>query len=265
MGLVRELSADDAKALQIYLNRFGYKTKVDADPGPVTLSLYHDLLKKIGLPETDELTDLAMEKIREHFVAISLPTAPEVSEPTPKMPADPQSRPQWLLYLDARIGWSEFTHDKQLGALWKKHTNLTAFTSVIGSSNAWCAMIACAALETSGLKSPHNGLASKFNGFGIEIDFEKDGIPAGAHIHLRHINEDGSLGGNHITFADRDHLPGEKSFDGLGGNQDNKIQVVKYLRSKHKIMYVGWAGPKKPGRVTVAGKSRAGTSSGSTR
>jgi len=149
--------------------------------------------------------------------------------------AKPKSMPWRDWFLD-RLGWTEFSHDKELSKGWK-YCGLS-YTSVIGRTHAWCGMSLATGLIEAGYAIPKGSAGARnWDKYGTPIDFKKDGIPMGAIVTLKH-----NKGNRHVTTANRNHKPGEDVVECLGGNQQNSVNVTKYSLKpgKDTLIAVRW-------------------------
>lgn len=129
----------------------------------------------------------------------------------------------WRDWFLARLGWTEFTHDKDLSMGWPL-VGLPQFRTVIGSDHAWCGMSLATALHSCDYSIPYSAAwAPVWDHYGTKIDWKKNGIPLAAIVRIRHVG-----GGAHVTTADRTHAPGETILDALGGNQQDAIRVSRF-------------------------------------
>lgn len=128
----------------------------------------------------------------------------------------------WMQWMRARMGWSEMTHDKALAAYWK-YTNHDSNT-VVGSDNAWCAMIMNAALIESGFKGTHKANAASFVDFG-----RKSPMVPGCGVVIKHLGGQ-RIGRYHVTFCDL--IMDADWFTGLGGNQSDQIKDSNFKRNE---------------------------------
>ncbi len=150
----------------------------------------------------------------------------------------------WRGWFLARLGWTEFDHDKELSLGWPL-VGLPQYHTVIGSEHAWCGMSLATALHSCGYPYPKGAAgAANWIHFGHAIDWKTTGIPLGAIIVIRHVS-----GAHHVTTANRSHSAGEKLAECLGGNQGNAIKVSTFnvsgnVHGHDEIVYVGM--PLKP-------------------
>lgn len=84
---------------------------------------------------------------------------------------------------------------------------------------AWCAALACAALEINGYTSPRSASAASFDNYGTPLAK----LRYGAILTFKRVG--GS--GRHVTFFE-DLAPGGDLIYCRGGNQKNKLQVSLY-------------------------------------
>jgi hypothetical protein len=146
----------------------------------------------------------------------------------------------WRDWFIARLGWTEYNHDKELSKGWPL-VGLPGYHTVIGAAHAWCGMSLATALHANGYAIPHGAAgAANWKGYGTVIDWKANGIPTGALVVIRHFT-----GGHHVTTANRNHHAGEQTLEALGGNQGDSIKVSNFNVSGNahdhdQIEYVGW-------------------------
>lgn len=147
----------------------------------------------------------------------------------------------WRDWFIQRIGWTEFDHDTELSKGWPLTNACKDYKTVIGVDHAWCGMSLASALNSGGYRYPKAcEAAASYDDYGTEIDFRTNGIPLGAIVTIEHYN-----GGRHVTTANRYHSPGEKVLSGLGGNQDDAIDVKSFfldtkVKGHDRIVSVRW-------------------------
>lgn len=110
------------------------------------------------------------------------------------------------------------------------------FTSIVGAANAWCGITQAAAEHAAGREYPKvcEG-ASDWIGTGVRHNWKQLGIPKNAIVVIRH-----RVGkGYHVTRSFRDHGIFEKYFEGLGGNQNNELNVKKFYHIDEEVVWVG--------------------------
>jgi hypothetical protein len=146
----------------------------------------------------------------------------------------------WRDWFLARMGWTEFNHDKELSLGWPL-VGLPQYTSVIGSIHAWCGMSLATALHSCGFAIPKGAAwAPSWDNYGTPIDWRKVGIPQGAIVRIRHAN-----GGAHVTTADKPMHPADRLLYALGGNQSDSIRVSVFdisgnIHGHDEIAHVCW-------------------------
>lgn len=128
----------------------------------------------------------------------------------------------WMEFMSAKLGWTEFDHDKELSKYWK-YTNVPEYRTVIGAEHAWCAMLVCGALEETGYKSTRDAGADSFMYYGEKLSTPK----RGAVCVIKTGNTDS---GYHVTFFD--HFDDSGDLVCLGGNQGDSVCYRTYSKSK---------------------------------
>lgn len=224
-------------ALQLALQKYGYyKSAIDNSFGPVTE-------RAVKAYQADN--DLAVDGVAgpKTLKALQKYSVPAVDQPSPAVDTKPVQRsPAQDLadFLTARMGWTEFTHNKQLSVGWQ-YTVLKYFNSVIGRSNAWCMMILCYGLGSKGWQHPNSGLARALQPFATKhkrwINHKTMGIPKNALVQKN------SGGQNHVfqaaeAISAADCNRAGATIPGRGGNQNNAINVTVYPISE--IECVSW-------------------------
>ena len=135
----------------------------------------------------------------------------------------PKAAP-WLSWMRARIGAPEITGEKATDFDNEVFSH-TSYGNLNGIMQAGCAATACAALEESGYKSPHNAAADSFRTFGEESPL----IP-GCVIGFNWKEQKG-VHADHVSFLD--HVMSDGSLACLGGNQSHQVKVsvfsAKYI------------------------------------
>jgi uncharacterized protein (TIGR02594 family) len=124
---------------------------------------------------------------------------------------------EWVKWFNDRLGWTEFNKTKELSMGWK-YTNVPNYKTVIGSTYAWCAMSLNTALETNGFKGTKDAAAVSFKNYGTPCEPKE-----GAIIVLQH-----SSGKHHVTVFKGWYDEKKTIMLGLGGNQNNSINVSKF-------------------------------------
>jgi uncharacterized protein (TIGR02594 family) len=97
-----------------------------------------------------------------------------------------------------------------------KHTHFPPEN--ITDTTPWCSAAACAALEKSGLKSPHSAAAASFETFGSPCNPAK----VGAILVFRRTDQSGRSA-RHVAFSEG--LSGPGKVFARGGNQLNRVCV----------------------------------------
>lgn len=196
--------------------------------------------------ESNDETNLILERPVDQTISLgplsgSARTGPEEVLPSSSEDAigiDSELSYPWRDWFVARLGWTEFTHDKELSVGWKLTKYCKSYKTVIGEEHAWCGMSLATALDSCGYAYPEQcETASEWDKYGEAIDRSKDGIPQGAIITIRHAN-----GGRHVTTANRRHEVGEAVLEALGGNQSSSINITTYSLApgRDSIVAVRW-------------------------
>lgn len=169
-------------------------------------------------------------------------------------------------YKEAKKHAGKTEHDpkfnKYLSGFWKI-VGLPNYKTIIGSSFAWCGLFIAVMNSETGLSWIRNGAGAKnWAKYAVEIEWKKDGIPAGAVMHINGNGNCSSGKGNHVTFADGDCTVADLNKSGLvpgfGGNQASRVKRSMY--PVKNLCAVRWpAEIEKPGKilksVNCAGKS----------
>lgn len=152
-----------------------------------------------------------------------------ISKPdeSPEAPKVIQNDAPWMKWMADREGWSEKTHDKQLGSYWKytTYTPGQKAQTVRGRAFAWCAMTVNAALFETGYKGNRSAAARSFDKYGNACGFK-----FGAIISMRH-----PKGGRHVTFFHHWIDESKKIASCLGGNQADQLKKSVYNLSGNKF------------------------------
>lgn len=131
----------------------------------------------------------------------------------------------WVFEAIKMLGWSEYTHDKQLTALCWPHTDdCRGLKSVIGRSNAWCSGFWCGVMQKLGLPHTRSGSASSWRSYG-----EQCGYIFGAYLPCRHVTMN-----NHVTVFLWWEDENKKIAACLGANQSDKVSIALYNLSGNK-------------------------------
>ncbi len=154
--------------------------------------------------------------IRAHMLGLS-PAQPPVENHSP---VASKSETPWMDWLNARKGWSESTHDRELSVGWR-YTSVPSYKTIVGADHAWCKMTVNFAMHETGYK--YNQSAAAVKGLLMGTPCEKK---YGAIKIIEHSN-----GRHHITFVDHE--------GDLGGNQRNKI-CVNPIDPTDKVLGYRW-------------------------
>ena len=124
----------------------------------------------------------------------------------------------WIKWLYSHLGEIEKSGDKPTPFDRRifDHTNLKLTDEML----AGCAATACAALEESGYKSPHNPEAISFQHYGTPCELKPGCI----------VVFEWESGNHHITFCDS--VVDALYVDCIGGNQSSTLKISRYFRSR---------------------------------
>lgn len=194
--------------------------------------------------QSDEFGPKTLAAVKKH-----LTTAP--AKPGPVDPGD--SDAFWMDEVEKHKGKkeSDSVWNKYLSGFWKI-VGLPGYKTIVGTSFAWCGLFVAMVMSNSGLKwDPRGAGAKNWADFGAKIEWQKDGIPRGAILHIDH-DKDCKGGGNHVAFANGDCAPEDlkktDTIDLLGGNQSNQVKISTF--SVGEICAVRWpAEAEKPAKV----------------
>lgn len=133
--------------------------------------------------------------------------APELSSTTAITP--------WMDWARSHIGEHELSgpnHNNPFIVALFKNTTFRAKSD----ETPWCAAFVCTALAETGYVSSRSAAAASYDDYGLPCDL----VP-GCIVTIEHAD-----GSRHVTFCD--HLVGDGSFAGLGGNQANQVKLSYY-------------------------------------
>lgn len=193
-------------------------------------------------------------------VTVSIP--PKKEEPKPVV----VPIPPWMIEAEKHRGKKETdsTFNKWLSGFWGL-VGLKGFTSIIGSSRAWCGLFIAAMLYNAGLHYQLDGATSKnWDKFGVDIYWKNDGIPYGSVVRINHQGNCKEAPNNHVSFAKGSCAPADLLKKGatitlFGGNQNSMVKDTDYPVSD--ICSVKWpADFARPPRVTKSVNCSAGSS-----
>lgn len=202
--------------LQKNLSQLGIRPlAIDGIFGPQTFAAVETFQSVHSLPITGVVDETTIEAINK--ANVSQINKPE-DGPTP-----------WLAWMKDHIGEKE-----QTGApateFDKEVFSHTGYGSLDGIMEPGCAATACAALEETGFKSPHNAGAESFRHYGVACE-----LKPGAIIGF---NWKGIAGNSadHVTFCD--HVVSDSLVACLGGNQGHEVKVSIF--SRNCIAFIRW-------------------------
>lgn len=207
------------RILQGWLNRLGYLTTIDGIFGKETQKNLQAFQRDNKLAPDGKFGDATDEIMRRKIASL----------PNDRNPVVTEEETPWMTWLKAHIGEKEISGEKANPFI----TDLFRYTSLAGhplatsDETAWCAALACAALEKFGYTSPNSAAAIKFDTYGTKSELKYGAI-------LTFKRTGGS--GRHVTFyVGRGH--GEKLLC-LGGNQSNMLKESLY--SPEDLVEIRW-------------------------
>jgi hypothetical protein len=238
--------SNDVKLVQQAVKDRGIKITVDGAYGTKdSVPAFAKFQKSIGLPGSGVLGPKTIEALG--FEVDS--SQPVVPVEIPAVAKDPS----WLKNARKYQGWKE-DEKRTLSRFvptWKK-IKLAFITTLIGTSAAWCGNFVYSVLDETGIEGVQGaGAAVAWITYDQKINWQRDGIPAGAILQLNHKGQKncGKSGNNHVTFANGWCAPGDlvemkkndkgewvstgvirkgATIDGLGGNQGNQVKISTY-------------------------------------
>lgn len=171
----------------------------------------------------------------------------EKATETPGVPAKP-SENGWGREMEKMEGKkeSDSAFSKYLSGFWK-YVGLS-FTTIVGSSRAWCGLIIAVVLILSGYGYQKNGAGAKnWDVYGQAVHWQENGIPKDAIVRINHNGDCGAGSGNHVTLMAGDCKASDviemvknskgvyvakakagATIPGRGGNQGNQVKVSWY-------------------------------------
>ncbi len=239
------MTREEVRVKQLKMNANGAKLTVDGRWGPKTEVEYQRQLK-LGLMKDDD--------------------APAT------MPA-PVGHVENPAYKEAK----KFEGKKETDASWRAYlvpywrkVGLPGYTTLVGTAFAWCGLFLFAMNTNVGYKAITGAAGARnWARYGVEVEWQKNGIPRGAVMHINGKGNCSSSKNNHVTFADGDCTAADlrtlKRVPGFGGNQSNAVRRSFY--STNEVCEVRWpAELPKPGPVAKSVNcSGSGSTGGSTR
>ncbi len=190
--------------LQKNLNQLGVaKLSEDGKFGDATFAAVEAFQSAHSLPVTGEIDQATQDEITKACACQVGPSAP------------------WLNWLRSHIGEREQTgapatdFDNEVFS----HTN---YGNLDGVMEPGCAATACAALEESGFKSPHNAAAESFRNYGTACE-----LTPGCIVGFNWKGQKG-IHCDHVTFCD--HIISDDLVACLGGNQGHQVKVSVFSR-----------------------------------
>lgn len=211
---------DEVGELQHRLGLLGYLTRIDKDFDAKTeanlMSFQFDNSLKVDGIYGPLTQAVISQKLRDSRKEI---------DPTPVS----NSETPWMDWLVRNEGQSEISGSKANPFIVDlfRYTSLRNHPLSTSDETAWCAALACAALEKNGYKSPDSASAASFDSYGTECE-----LKYGAILTFR--RKGGS--GRHVTFYYGEVINGKIKC--LGGNQSNSLKKSTY--SKSDLVSIRW-------------------------
>jgi uncharacterized protein (TIGR02594 family) len=207
--------------MQGWLTRLGYLTTIDGIFGKQTKKNLMAFQRDNSLEEDGKYGPITHEIMRQKIAAL-----PKNNEPSP---VDDGPTP-WMSWLEANVGEKEIWGHKANPFITElfRYTSLKNHPLATSDETAWCAALACAALEKNGYSSPHSASAKSFDTYGTKLSEPK----YGAILTFR--REGGS--GRHVTFYVGTDINGNLLC--IGGNQSNMLRESLY--SPSKLVEIRW-------------------------
>lgn len=218
--LKRGAKGEGVSALQGSLTRLGYLTTIDGEFGPQTAENL-----KAFQADNSLKSDGIFGPLTEAVLSQKIAALPKSKEPTPVS----NSETPWMDWLERNKGQKEIPGSKANPFIVDlfRYTSLRNHPMATSDETAWCAALACAALEKNGYKSPNSAAAAAFDKYG-----EESKLKYGAIVTFRRTG--GS--GRHVTFYVGTNSQGRLRC--LGGNQGNALKESLY--SKSELVSVRW-------------------------
>jgi len=134
----------------------------------------------------------------------------------------------WMTWLEKNKGWHEVAGEEANPFIIDcfNYTSLKGNKLALSDETAWCAALACAALEKNGYLSPHSAAAIAFDNYGTNST-----IKYGAILTFKRTG--GS--GRHVTFFVKEEFGYLRC---IGGNQKDALK--ESLFPKHDVMAIRW-------------------------
>lgn len=157
------------------------------------------------------------EAIRRLLAKLATPSSKSAGT-NPGRPATPISpsweTAPWMRWMEQHLGEVERTGQPTTAFIESIFTH-TNYGRLGGITQPACAATACAALEETGYKSPHNAAAISFKNYGTPCDLKPGCICV----------FEWEPGEHHVSFC---YAPGAFISSFLGGNQSHLLQISKY-------------------------------------
>lgn len=214
-------SGEVVRGLQHRLSIVGYLTTIDGEFGIQTEENLKSFQRDNALDVDGiygPLTEAVLMQIMTDSHRFNIKPTPVSDSETP-----------WMDWLERNKGEKEIPGTKANPFIIDlfRYTSLKNHPLATTDETAWCAAMACAALEKNGYASPRSASAATFDTYGTESD-----LKYGAILTFRRTG--GS--GRHVTFYVGTDSQGRLKC--LGGNQQDSLKESAYDRSD--LIAVRW-------------------------
>lgn len=164
------------------------------------------------------------------------------TKPEHPLPEEPVSQKvdRAMAFLQERTHFREGgPGEMEIIGWWKYSRWCKSYKSIIGATYAWCGITQAAAEDVAGRTWPLQcETASKWIGHGSFWDWQRLGLVENLIVVIQHKKS----GGYHVTRVAQNEPAGFSSFLGLGGNQNNGLNVTRYDLNNERILWVGRVG-----------------------
>jgi hypothetical protein len=229
------------KLIQARLNELGFfKGDIGGNFGGKTKDAIVNFQYHHGLTADGSPGPVTRKKMMEvnNPPAVKPPTTPTPAR-DPKGPAHYQAAKKYAGRVE-----TDKAFQKEITPFWDK-LGLKGVRTIVGSSVAWCGLFIFFVLWQAGFNGTTAGaLAKNWGKWGQEIQWQTQGIPRGAIVHLNHKFDCKASSSNHVGLADGDCAANDivqmEKVNGkwvmkkgatvpiFGGNQNNQVKRTVY-------------------------------------